>query len=65
LIVTVTVELPEQTIRDLANMAEQKKITRTEALIQAIETSRRLLELAPSGAMVEPIDGWHIFGSKV
>jgi len=52
---TVQVELPDETLRDLDDLAKKKGITRTEALIEAVTTTRELVERAPNGARIVPV----------
>lgn len=51
----VIIDLPDQTLRDLEFLAVQKDITRTQAIEQSVATTKRLVEMAPYGARVEPI----------
>lgn len=51
----VAVDLPEETIRDLEDLAERKHITRTEALVQAVETTKQIADRAPNGATIVPV----------
>jgi hypothetical protein len=53
--VKVSVDLPGKTLRDLADLADEKGISRTEALAEAVETAKQLLELAPHGARITPL----------
>jgi metal-responsive CopG/Arc/MetJ family transcriptional regulator len=47
--VTVSVTLPDETIRDLEELAKQKGISRNEALVQAITTVKSLVDAHESG----------------
>lgn len=53
---TVQVELPDATLRALDELATKKRISRTEALVQAVEETRQIAEMAPHGARIERID---------
>jgi predicted transcriptional regulator len=50
------VELPDATLRALDELATKKRISRTEALVQAVEETRQIAEMAPHGARIERID---------
>ena len=52
---TVQVELPDQTPCALDELARRKGISRTEALLQAVEETRQIAERAPNGARIEPV----------
>jgi hypothetical protein len=53
-IITVEVDLPEQTLRALDALARHRGITRTQALSQAVATAKWLDENAPHGGKVIP-----------
>jgi hypothetical protein len=51
----VTVCLPDVTLRDIDDLAHRKGISRTETLIQCIETTYQVAQMAPHGAIVKPM----------
>lgn len=51
----VEVDLPDETIADLAELAARKGITRTEALVQAVRLTKVLADEAPEGAAITPL----------
>jgi hypothetical protein len=51
---TVEVDLPEQTLRAIDELARRKGITRTQALTQAVATAKWIDDKAPNGAKVTP-----------
>lgn len=51
----VEVELPDETLSDLDELAKKRKISRTEALVQAVATTKELSDRAPHGARIEPL----------
>ena len=55
-VTTVQVELPDETLRDLAELAKRKGISRTEALLQSVAETKRISDMAPHGARIEPVE---------
>lgn len=51
----VQVELPDKTLRDLDALAKKKKISRTQALIESVETTTEIAKRAPNGARIVPL----------
>jgi hypothetical protein len=54
----VLIDLPDKTLRDLEYLASLKEITRTQVLTECIATTKRLVEIAPNGARIEPLKFW-------
>jgi hypothetical protein len=50
----VKIDLPDQALRDLDELAK-KKITRTQALLESIETTKEIARRAPHGARIVPV----------
>ncbi len=51
----VEVDLPDETIADLADLAARKRITRTEALVQAVRLTKVIADEAPDGVAITPM----------
>lgn len=51
----VEIDLPDDTLRDLIDLAIRKNISRTEALAQAVETTKQLYDFAPQGVAIRPL----------
>ncbi len=51
----VRVILPNAVLRVIDDLATRKGLTRTEALIQSVVTTKAVADLAPHGAVVTPM----------
>jgi len=51
----VEVDLPEEVIRDIQDLADRKGISPTDALVEAVATTKSIADKAPHGARIVPV----------